>query len=74
MSANGTSQQNLEFSLCSMQEIHNKMTFLSTNRPECFTDRVQVSFSFSFLSLTLSACFLTHIIITEGVSQPELLR
>ena len=51
MSANGTSQQNLEFSPCSMQEIHNKMTFLSTNRPECFTDRVQVSFSFSVLSL-----------------------
>ena len=42
MSSNGTSQQNLAFSPCSMQEIESKMNFLASNKPECFTDRMQV--------------------------------
>ena len=42
MSSNGTSQQNLAFSPCSMQEIESKMNFLASNKPECFTDRLQV--------------------------------
>ena len=41
MSSNGTSQQNLAFSPCSMQEIESKMNFLASNKPDCFTDRFQ---------------------------------
>ena len=39
MSANGTSEQNLQFSPCSLDEMNKKMAQLSQHRQGCFTDR-----------------------------------
>ena len=43
MSASGTSDLNLEFSPCSLQEMKKKMDWVSSHVPDCFTDRKQVS-------------------------------
>ena len=39
MSANGTSEQSLQFSPCSLDEMNKKMAQLSQHRQGCFTDR-----------------------------------
>ena len=52
MSSNGTSAQNLAFSPCSLQEIEAKMDFLANNKPECFTDRLQVGFNWAHIHKT----------------------
>ena len=43
MSASGTSDLNLEFSSCSLQEMKKKMDWISYRVSDCFTDRIQVS-------------------------------